>query len=192
MTIAAVLLLHLLTLTACATRAPVVQAPVIERAAGASEVANGPTAEPEAAAKCSAKLVGGPIEKTPPSCYVDPHIREHAGLLTYPCSGDGPAEASFGEHQYKGHMTRGEVELVHESELEWEDDHCRWGIRAIIQGNVLTSLGATNGLSWTYRDHVVRGTACSGVSNGKAILQVVRMAPADADDDDDVVGDEDD
>jgi hypothetical protein len=136
------------------------------------------TSSGESDATCSFRLVAGQINKTSPSCYLDEHVSDGPGLLHYPCSGDGPAEAVFGEHHYMGHVSHGQLELSLSTELDW-DDGCRWGTQAAISGTVATGTGgagASNAptvLSWDYLDRVIRGSDCSGVCRARTSIRVV-------------------
>ena len=143
--------------------------------------------------RCSLRLVAGRIEKSSPGCYLDELVSKQAGLLHYPCTGDGPAEADFGEHRYAGRVVGGEVELALSTELDWEDG-CRWGTDAVISGTLLKN-GETvaRSLSWRYRDRVITGTDCSGVCTARTNIQVTSLrksgsavpAPHEDEDDDD-------
>lgn len=181
---------------ACSTRGAPVEAPVELAVAPVPKSADaGPLAPPRPGGDCSLRVaLYGRIEKSSPGCYLDEHITKGAGLLHYPCSGDGPVSADFGDHHYAGRITGGDVELEVTTELDWPDDGCRWGTRAVISGTLLSNgQPAMKNLTWRYRDHVINGTACSQVCNAKANLVVTSAAaraPApptvrDADDDDD-------
>lgn len=78
------------------------------------------------AERCTLRLVAGRIDKSSPGCYLDERISDGAGTLSYPCGGDGPAEAVFGQHRYAGRMDGGKLELHLSTELDWEDG-CRRG-----------------------------------------------------------------
>jgi hypothetical protein len=180
---------------ACAGRGRAVEAPVelaiapIGSAPNGGIVTNGERSSGDG--RCSVQVLPARIEKSSPGCYLDEHISKGIGLLYYPCSGDGPAEAEFGSQRYTGRLSGGEVELELASELDWEDG-CRWGTKAVITGTLVSSKGepVLRPLAWRYRDHVVTGTSCSGVCTAKATLQVTRTnggAPAwrvDQDEDD--------
>lgn len=148
-----------------------------------------------ASGRCSVGLVlASRIEKSAPGCYLDEHVSEGTGggRLVYPCSGDGPAEASFGPQRYAGRMDHGELELSVSTELDWEDG-CRWGTDALIKGSVMNgSYGPPSHekLVWTYRDRIVRGSACSGICTAKTSISVIASdaprRPSLRDDGDDV------
>lgn len=121
---------------------------------------------------CSLRLVARGIQKKSPGCYLDEQISHNVGVLHYPCNGEGPATADFGEHHYVGEVRHGELELVFETELDWEDN-CRWGTRAIIRGANLKGADPTlTRLSWDYQDHVVHGSGCSGVCDARTTFRV--------------------
>jgi hypothetical protein len=175
---------------ACAgPRGPFVQAPVelvVGPVASAPEAGAAADGQKPSSGACSLRLVAARIEKSSPGCFLDEHVSEGPGVLRYPCTGDGPAEAEFGDHRYTGRVVRGRIELELTTELDWEDG-CRWGTRAVISGPLVP-----NGepVSWRYRDHVIRGSGCSGVCTASALLQVSRLngraaeVPAIRDDDD--------
>ena len=121
---------------------------------------------------CTLRLMARAIQKKSPGCYLDEQISTNSGLLHYPCNGEGPATADFGEHHYVGAVHRGELELVFETELDWEDN-CRWGTHAVIRGSNLKGADPAVGkLSWDYQDHVVRGSGCSGVCDARTTFRV--------------------
>ena len=121
---------------------------------------------------CSLRLMARAIQKKSPGCYLDEQISHNAGLLHYPCNGDGPATADFGDHHYVGAVHRGDLELVFETELDWEDN-CRWGTRAVIRGaNLKGADPFPSRLSWDYQDHIVRGSGCSGVCDARTTFRV--------------------
>jgi hypothetical protein len=181
-------------LLACAgARGAAVQAPVelaitpLGTVPDASIVGAG---ERGADGRCTVRLVAGPIEKSAPGCYLDEHISEGPGVLLYPCSGTGAAEARFGPQQYSGSMQHGAIELELATELDWEDG-CRWGTRTVLRGAVLDGAEpARKKLAWRYQDHVVRGSDCSGVCTAKASIDVQLQPrsgpkPRPSEDDDD-------
>jgi hypothetical protein len=135
---------------------------------------------------CHATVLAGPISKSSWGCIIDEQITKHQGILTFPCDGDGDAEATFGEQVYTGRIEHGEIDLEAKTELEWPGDGCRWGTTANIRGAVAANRPQ---LSWSYRDYVVRGTACSGTCTATSIFAVrlqklVKPQPGDGDDDD--------
>ncbi len=185
-----------LVLMACAgARGTPVQAPVELQIAPIGTLVDGgivTTGEP-ASGRCSLRLVAGRIQKSSPGCYLDEHISQAPGVLFYPCNGEGPAEAEFGEQRYAGRVHGGAVEVELTTELDWEDG-CHWGTRAVIVGTVVSNGEPTLGkLSWLYQDHVMTGTDCSGVCTAKTSIDVMSVkgrapempAARDEDDDDD-------
>jgi hypothetical protein len=159
----------------CASRGSTVVAPIEVAIAPIGTLPASPpiTGTGEAGPRgCSVRLSASPIEKSTSGCYLDEHISDGPGVLNFPCSGEGAAEAVFGEHHYVGRVRQGEVELEHLTELDWEDG-CRWGTTATITGIVVG--GSERGpkrLSWSYLDHVITGTKCSGVCRAKADITV--------------------
>ncbi len=181
-----------LLLASCARSGTVVEAPVEVAIPPLGKADAGVVALVERAAPagptCTLRLtLAGRIEKSSATCYLDERISRSAGRVRYPCNGDGPVEAEFGEHRYVGRATGGEVEIEMSTELDW-DDGCHWGTRAVI-GGTLVSGGAPSkkSLTWTYRDHVIQGSSCSAVCNASAQLRVVAALPTarepDPDDD---------
>jgi hypothetical protein len=167
-----------LAVAACgAARGGAVQAPVelsippLGSAAAVDIVSSGERSGGE----CTLQLVATRIEKSSPGCYLDEHISKGPGVLRYPCNGEGTAEADFGPDHYTGSVARGELELEHSTELDWEDG-CRWGTHALIQGNVLAAGEAVlRPLTWRYFDRVVSGSDCSGLCVAKASIDVTSL-----------------
>jgi len=146
----------------------------------------------QASGRCSLRLVAGRIQKSSPGCFLDEHISKAPGHVFYPCGGEGPAEAEFGDQRYAGRVHNGEIELELSTELDWEDG-CRWGTRAVITGALVSNGEPTlKPLSWEYQDRVLTGTDCSGVCSAKTSIAVTRakgsapdMPVATEDDEDD-------
>ena len=126
---------------------------------------------------CTLRLVATRIEKSAPGCYLDQHITDGPGLLHYPCSGEGPAEADFGDQHYSGRMTQGDLSLELTTELDWEDS-CRWGTQATIRGTVVANgEPVMKRLTWHYADHVIHGSNCSCVCQAKSSFDVTSVQP---------------
>jgi hypothetical protein len=183
-----------LTILACAGSRRSVESPVdlainpIGAEGGTTILTNGERSPSTKDGKCTLRLVAARIEKSSPGCYLDEHVSEGPGILHYPCSGDGPAEAVFNQQTYAGRMQGGDVELQTTTELDWEDG-CKWGTDASISGNVLNrNEPSGRRLTWTYRDRIVSGTGCSGLCTAKSTFDVRPMTtkvPSNHDDDDD-------
>lgn len=144
------------------------------------------TSAPAKVENCHAIVMASPIEKSSYGCVIDEQISKHRGILTYPCTGNGDAEAAFGEQVYSGRIQDGELDLEVKTELEWPGDGCRWGTTANIHGPVSADPRAR--LAWSYKDYVVRGTACSGSCTAKSVFAVrlqKATKPRDEGDDDD-------
>lgn len=178
------------TFVACAPRAAVVETPIdLKVGSGDSRPTDGD------GPRCKLVLSASPITKSSQSCYVEQQITEATGVLTYPCGGDGLADARFGPDQYQGHVSEGKLSLALHSELDW-NDNCHWGIDHQIVGT-LTSHGTPTftKLEWKYADHVLTGENCSDVCEAHAQLEVAlppkpgevpagrRVDPAEPDDD---------
>mgnify|MGYP001195387127 CR=1 FL=1 len=162
----------------CSARRPAAESPVDLTIApiGATPATAIQSTGERAQGGCTLRLVASSIEKSSPGCYLDEHISE-GGTLHYPCAGDGPAEADFGPHRYTGRLDRGEIELELTTELDWEDN-CRWGTRAKITGSVTAGGEPTlKRLTWSYQDHVIRGSDCSGVCQAKTSIAVSSTKP---------------
>ncbi|OJY30883.1 MAG: hypothetical protein BGO98_29435 [Myxococcales bacterium 68-20] len=195
--LAGVVLATLASTAACAgSRGAAVEAPVelaIAPIGSLPEAGVATNGKPSDGGRCSLRLVAGRIEKSSPGCYLDELVSKQAGLLHYPCAGDGPAEAEFGEQRYTGRVVGGEVELELSTELDWEDG-CRWGTEAVITG-ALPKNGepVARSFSWRYRDRVITGTDCSGVCTARTNIQVTSLrksgsavpAPHEDEDEDD-------
>lgn len=171
----------LVSVAACVGASPLVHAPVEVHVApvdGGLVVMDEP-----ASGRCMLRLVAGGMSKSSPSCYLDEQISENPGHLSYPCKGDGPAEANFGEHRYTGQVKGGELEIGIETELDW-DDGCHWGTRAVIAGTLVSNGEPTSRkLTWQYNDRVMAGSHCSSVCSAKAILDVSTMSETTAPED---------
>lgn len=129
--------------------------------------------EPAKPETCHAIVLARPIEKSSFGCIIDEQISKQRGILTFPCRGDGEAEAAFGEQLYRGQAHDGELDLEAKTELDWPGDGCRWGTTANIRGRV------DGELAWSYRDYVVRGQNCSGTCTARSVFAVRRpTAPA--------------
>jgi hypothetical protein len=162
----------------CGTRGAPVEAPVEIAVAPVPKTADGGGITSTGAAEsCSVRLaLAGEIERSSSTCYVDEHISKTAGVLRFPCSGEGAVDVDFGDHHYTGRVSGGEVELEVATELDWEDG-CRWGTKAVISGRLVTNGRPTmKSLMWRYRDYVIDGTGCSAVCNALATLQVTSTA----------------
>lgn len=178
-------------LVACVRAAPVV-APVdvtVGTSAPSSAQAPGPAKD-----RCTARLVTGEVD-TNTSCFLDENVTKSDGVLTFPCRGDGPVEAVFGTHHFEGEVRGGKLSLSLKTELDWDDDRCRWESRQAIRGEI-----RAHELAWTYVDQPVRGpdgtpniNPCGTPCTARATVQVdpkagARKAPRPGrlgDDDDD-------
>lgn len=90
------------------------------------------------------------IEPSSRTCTIYEEVSKGGGRVTMPCGGaDGPASASFGEHEYRGEVKGKRVALQHSYDFE-EKDGCRWRITGRITG----AAGAPK-LAWTYREEIL-------------------------------------
>jgi hypothetical protein len=132
--------------------------------------------------ECRARLRAERI-RTGASCILDEQVSQGPGLLLYPCSGDGPASATFGEHRFEGVMSAGRAALELTTELDW-DDGCHWETKQALLGDITS-------LTWSYSERAVSGTKCFGACTATATVRArvesgdATGAGEDEDDDDD-------
>lgn len=127
--------------------------------------------------RCRLYVTARKIWKSSPGCFLDEKVSRGPGLLEFPCSGDGPASADFGDQHYAGAVTHGTVEVSLETQLDW-DDGCRWGTHATLKGPVQRDGKATEPLGWDYVDRVLEGADCSGVCNARTLADVSTSKPS--------------
>lgn len=145
--------------------APLGTAPKIETVAATDE-------------RCTLHLVTGDIQKSSPGCYLDSKIATLPGVLRYPCSGTGSAVADFGEDHYSGRLDAGHLTLERTTELDW-DDNCRWGTHAALEGSLPKGKPREAvHVAWSYVDHVISGSNCTGVCQAHANVEASTEAPA--------------
>lgn len=129
--------------------------------------------------RCTAILRAQAI-KTNPGCTLDERISHGNGTLLYPCVGDGPVEAIFGEHHFAGKITESAVTLALGTELDWEDG-CHWETKQVILGSWNRAGGTSSTkrrprFTWSYSEAPVTGTNCYGSCTATADIEV---APED-------------
>jgi hypothetical protein len=129
------------------------------------------TSAPAAAGRCTARLNAGAI-KTGAGCTLDERISKSSGLLLYPCSLNGRAEAVFGEHRFEGTIDDGTLTLDLTTEIDWEDG-CHWETKQLLRGD-LRGESRTPRLAWSYTEAPVTGTSCYGACDAKADIDVQR------------------
>jgi len=143
--------------------------------------------------RCSAVLRAATI-KTNPGCTLDERISHGSGTLHYPCAGDGPVEAVFGEHHFLGNVAESSVALSLGTELDWEDG-CHWETKQIIVGTwkrdgstanagsapiaptAPTAKKRTPHFAWSYSEGPVSGTSCYASCTATADIEVVLDQP---------------
>jgi len=127
-----------------------------------------PTSSKPAAAegRCTARLVAEPIQ-TGAGCELDERISRGPGLLVFPCTGGGEAEAIFQEHRFHGTVEGPTLALTSTTELDWQDG-CHWETRQTIRGSVIG--GKPTKLVWTYSERPVSGTGCYAACRARAEL----------------------
>jgi hypothetical protein len=129
--------------------------------------------------RCTAVLRAATI-KTNPGCTLDERLSHGNGTLLYPCAGDGPVEAIFGEHHFNGKITESAVTLALGTELDWEDG-CHWETKQVILGTWKRDANANANanakkrpkLSWSYSEAPVNGTGCYGSCTATAEIEIV-------------------
>jgi hypothetical protein len=123
--------------------------------------------------RCTAVLRAATI-KTNPGCTLDERLSHGNGTLLYPCAGDGPVEAIFGEHRFSGKIADSAVTLALGTELDWEDG-CHWETKQVIVGSWKREANAKRKpkLSWSYSEAPVTGTGCYGACTATADIEVV-------------------
>lgn len=130
--------------------------------------------------RCTAVLRAATI-KTNPGCTLDERLSHGNGTLLYPCAGDGPVEAIFGEHRFNGTLTGAALALALGTELDWEDG-CHWETKQVILGSWkrerdVSASAAANAkkrpkLVWSYSEAPVTGTGCYGSCTATADIEV--------------------
>jgi hypothetical protein len=130
---------------------PVVVA-VVE-VADAAPVTSGaivPASEKSGAGECRFEVEADDIEPSSRTCTIYEEVSKGNGRVTLPCGGaDGPASASFGDHEYRGEVKSKRLTLQHSYDFE-EKDGCRWR----VTGRVTGTAGAAR-LAWTYREEIL-------------------------------------
>jgi hypothetical protein len=123
--------------------------------------------------QCTARLRASTI-KTAEGCTLDERISKNNGVLLYPCSGDGPFEAVFGEHRFSGTVSAGILQLALTTELDW-DDGCHWETQQAIRGEWRRDHDRDRKpakLVWTYEEHPVNGVGCFGSCKARADVEL--------------------
>jgi hypothetical protein len=173
-----------LALAACVREGP---PPVAAVEVAIGDLPEGGTSAPLAAPpparadhRCTARLHALPI-KTGSGCTLDERISRGTGTLVYPCAGDGPVEAVFGEHRFEGSINGGAMVLALTTELDWEDG-CHWetrqGLRSSWRRDRDRDRDADEAptsrpkLAWTYTERPVIGTGCYGSCKATADIEV--------------------
>jgi hypothetical protein len=177
-------LVTFVALAACVREGPPVVAPVdisIESAdagAGAASplvISAPPPIARDRQQRCTALLHASPI-KTNPGCSLDERISRGNGTLFYPCSGDGPVEAVFGEHTFEGKVTDKSLVLALTTEPDWNDG-CHWEAKQGLRGDWNRETAKPAKLAWTYREQPVSGTGCLGACRATADIEIHDVSP---------------
>jgi len=123
--------------------------------------------------RCTARLSAATI-KTGAGCTLDERISKGAGMLLYPCSGEGSVEAVFGEHRFEGKLSDGALVLTLTTELDWEDN-CHWETKQTLRGEWKGGAKKQK-LSWTYSERPVTGSSCFGQCTARADVEVDELS----------------
>ncbi len=118
-------------------------------------------------ARCTAHVTANKLEKAP-TCRVDTKIEEGAGTLTWPCGGEGKAEAVFGEQRFTGTVRGGYLRLEIKTNPDWGDG-CKWESRQLIEGYVREKQ-----ITWRYDETLLEETnaSCYAPCDAKTSLDV--------------------
>jgi hypothetical protein len=118
-------------------------------------------------ARCTAHLTANKLDKAP-SCNVDTKIAEAAGTLTWPCGGDGKADAVFGEQHFTGTVRGGYLRLEIKTNPDWGDG-CKWESRQLIEGYLREKQ-----IPWKYDETLLEETTpnCYSPCDAKTMLDV--------------------
>ncbi len=150
---------------------------------GAELAVEDASSEAPPAARCSARLLASTI-RTNSGCVLDERISASTGELSFPCRGDGPADAVFDDHRFEGLVTDGKLSLALRTELDWEDG-CRWETRQSMGGDLERGEEKISGsLSWTYAESTVSGTGCGVPCRATARVRVLDESDDTSMDDD--------
>lgn len=132
--------------------------------------------------RCTAALRPSTI-RTNPGCTLDEQISHGTGSLSFPCSGDGTFEASFGEHRFSGTLSGTSLLLNLTTELDWQDG-CHWQTKQIIRGEWRREAKVHPKLAWSYSEAAIRGPsggpvtqACYGSCKATADIEVDVLTP---------------
>lgn len=163
--------------TACVREGPTVVAPVEVTIgsgdAGAPLYVSAPPPVPRD--RCTARLRVAPI-KTKEGCTLDERISQGNGMLLFPCAGDGPVEAIFGEHRFQGRVTAGALSLALNTEIDWQDG-CHWETKQLIRGELKRDAAKQSKLVWSYSEAPVTGTGCFGSCRATADIEPDELSP---------------
>lgn len=132
--------------------------------------------------RCTAALRPSTI-RTNPGCTLDEQISHGAGSLSFPCSGDGPFEAFFGDHRFVGTVTGTSILLTLSTELDWQDG-CHWQTKQTIRGEWRRESKVHPKLAWSYSEAPLRGPSggpitqgCYGSCKATADIEVDELTP---------------
>lgn len=166
-------------LVACHAARPPPSAPVDLKV----ELVVGKSIEPLPVARSStAYLRAERISKSTSTCFLDEQVSHAIGTLTFPCEGDGAAEATFADHRYVGRLEGNRLVVSLDTELDWSDG-CRWQTHHVIRGTITrTSSGIADAVvGWRYSDSpLARGKdECSGSCTANTRIALSAKRPTE-------------
>ncbi len=85
--------------------------------------------------ECEASVRLGEMTKSTPTCELDEHVSTDAGVLTWPCTGDGVASIQFGKARFEGVVHDGLLEVNLTTSFPFADG-CQWQSRQTITGGI--------------------------------------------------------
>lgn len=98
-------------------------------------------------------------------CWIDERVTRSAGLLRYPCEGDGPATVAFGRDVFTGHLRAGSVTVILRTRFPFQDG-CNWESTQTLQGHIDSGV-----LGYRYREaprpgqrNCLRGCTATGTA----------------------------
>jgi len=132
--------------------------------------------------RCTGALRPSTI-RTGPGCTLDEQISHGVGTLSFPCSGDGPFDATFGDHRFQGTVTGTSIVLTLTTELDWQDG-CHWQTKQTIRGEWRREAKVHPKLAWSYTEAPIRGPSggpltqgCYGSCKANADIEVDELSP---------------
>jgi hypothetical protein len=115
---------------------------------------------------CTERVTVTSISRSSPSCFTDTVVQGgEAGLLTFPCSGDGPVSLHIGSAQFVGAQIDGKLEACTGTEFAWSDG-CTWTSAQRVSGKA-----GSGHLVFTYGEAPKPGQRqCASACTAKAAI----------------------